>query len=208
MSEETLQEIDEQAFYDSTCFWNQLRIHHKTVWPSWDIPVAFVLCVVAAAFILPMIPAKDISGMVQDLLPPMMGILATLIAFVFAGLVFFVSFHADDEYILCLGRNAPDLYSEFLFLFRWNAAAGITALIVGLFYMASYSSGFLGEITGQLYLVALFLFFYTILSVGTLFGTLARHGRLCLEHSHGMVCTNSGRTLNGKRKRMERNRNQ
>lgn len=176
MSEETLQDKKDQTFYDSTGFWNQFRIHKKTVWPAWDVKAAVALSA-AAAFILLMIPAKDISGMVQDLLPPMMGILATLIAFVFAGLVFFVSFHADDEYILCLGRNAPDAYPGFLFLFRWTAAVGVAALVAGLFiYLASYSSQLPGEITGCLYLIVLLLFFYTILSVGTLFGTLARHG--------------------------------
>lgn len=185
MSEEILQEKDEQASDDSTRiwdphFWNQLRIHHSTVWPAWDVKFAAVFGGAAALFIY-FIPAKYISCMVQDLLPPMMGILATLIAFVFAGLVFFASFHADDEYILFLGRYAPKAYSGLLFLFRWNAAAGITTIIAGLFvYLTSYSSGFSGEITGWLYPVVLFpfffLFFYTILSVGNLFGTLAWHG--------------------------------
>lgn len=179
MSEEILQEKDEQESDDPTCFWNQLRIHHDTVWPAWDIPVAVVLTVAAALFIHFMIPAKDISGMVQDLLPPMMGILATLITFVFAGLIFVVSFPADDEYILFIGRDVPDAYSGLLFLFWWNATAGIATIIAGLFvYLTSYSSGFSGEITGWPYPVALFffLFFYTILSVWTLFGPLAWYG--------------------------------
>lgn len=176
MSEETLQDKKDQMFYASTKFWKQFHIHKKIVWPTWDVEAAVVLSA-AAALILLMIPAKDISGMVQDLLPPMMGILATLIAFVFAGLVFFVSFHADDEYILCLGRKTPDTYHGFLFLFWWTATVGVAALIAGLFvFHVSYSPQLPGWFTGCLYLIVLLLFFYTILSVWNLFGTLARHG--------------------------------
>lgn len=176
MSEETLQDKKDQTFYDSTRFWNQFRIHKKTVWPAWDVKASVALSA-AAAFLLILIPTEAVSAMVQNLLPLMMGILATLIAFVFAGLVFFVSFHAGDEYILCLGRNSPEVYPGFLFLFWWTAAVGVAALVAGLLvYLASCSPQLPGGLIGCLCLVVLLLFFYTILSVWNLFGTLARHG--------------------------------
>lgn len=163
------------AVYKSFCFWSQLRTHHEVVWPSWDIPVAAFLTAAAALFIPYMIPGKYLSCMVQDTLLPMMGITSVFILFALIGLTF--AAYVDDKYTHWVGLNAPNAFAKYLFLFRWNAAVGIATVIAGFFvYLMSYA-------VFWPYLIFLFLFVYTLLSIGTLIGSIAKHGLYKYEDS-------------------------
>lgn len=162
-------------FYKSTGFWNQLIRHNECIWPSWDILAAGCATVLAAILIDLMVPIKYMAGMVQWSILPMIGIVAVFVLMCLVGLVPF-AFTDDDDYAMRVSMQA---YSGFLFLFRWNAVMGIATIIAGCFvYLASYA-------VCWPYLIFLFLFFYTVLSTGTLFGTLARYGmfkyRQCRE---------------------------
>lgn len=168
-------DAEAKAFYDSTCFWSQLRKNHEVVWPSWDIPVAALLTVVAALFIQCMIPGKYLACMVQNTLLPMMGITSVFILFALIGLAF--AAYANDKYTQWIGLNAPDAFAKYLFLFRWNAAMGIATVIAG-FFIYLMSHAFVWS-----YLIFLFMFFYTLLSTGTLFGSIAKHGIYKYEDS-------------------------
>lgn len=160
------EETDEEAFYNSTCFWRQLFKYHYAVWHSWDIPVAAFLTVAAALFIQ-CVPGKYLSCMAQGSLLPMMGITSAFIFVSLAGVIA-LAFVEDKDYLI--GRYVLDAYSYLLFRFRWNAAVGIATIIAGFFvYLMSYAAFWP-------YMNFLFMFFYTLLSGGTLFGTLAKHG--------------------------------
>lgn len=164
------------AFLERMRFFSHLKRHIDAVWRGWDLGVSVVLSTIIT-WIFCCTPTKDIVIFLQSVLPPMTGILATLIAFVFAGLIFFVSFGPDDTYVLCFSRNKMNAYDGFLFLFRWAAAIGGIGIISAL-CLLTITYSFI-PMYGWIYLpllIVLFFFVYTILTIMNLFGTMTRYG--------------------------------
>lgn len=165
--EEDFSHEGDEQFYNSTSFWNQLRLHYHAV-ACWDVPAAAGAAVIAALLIKGMVPVKYMAGMVQESILPMIGIVAVFIVISLMGIV--AHAFANDKYALCLGLDVPETYSGLLFVYRWCAVIGVTTIIAGCFvYLASYA-------VCWPYLIFLFLFFYTLLTTATLFGTLACYG--------------------------------
>lgn len=122
-----------------------------------------------------------IQPLIDTLFPTMIGALATIVAFLFAGLIFLISFDKDDEFMLNLAHANQIAYRMVLFHIRWVAAIGSFGIITSLGTVLSLSVS-CSLLTLLLFMVSVFFFVYTISSIFGLFALLASYGKRRLKY--------------------------
>lgn len=122
-----------------------------------------------------------IQPLINTLFPIMIGALATIVAFLFAGLIFLISFDKRDDFVLSLNQDNQISYRMVLFHIRWVASIGVFGIITTLGAIFSLFIG-CSIITLLLFMVSVFFFVYTISSVFGLFSLLAYYGKKRLKY--------------------------
>lgn len=149
---------------------------------------------------------STLTPIISSLFPTFIGVLTTIVAFSFAGLIFFMSFHADDKSIPPLKRYSQ--FSRYLFIFHWLAFIGVCGIISCSVTIVCVGLNN-GIILSPLFLISIFFISYTLFSVLSSFSTLSKFGQIrfqyCVENnnenkerqnaSKSMPCSQSESTL-------------
>lgn len=172
---------------------SEIYENRESIYKGRDIYFSlFVTVVVSVCLFLNVVSNHDIlivlnnlvitiQPLINTLFPIMIGALATIVAFLFAGLIFLISFDKRDEFVLSLAQDNQISYRMVLFHIRWAASIGVFGIITTLCTIFSLFIG-CSIITLVLFMVSVFFFVYTISSVFGLFSLLAYYGKKRLKY--------------------------
>jgi len=157
-------------------FSKQIRLYKESIYDGIDFKLACALVVfLILLFSSDELNAYALTSLISSLFPVLIGVLATIVAFSFAGLIFFISFRTDDTSIHPLRQNY--LFPYYLFLFHWLTIIGICGII---FSSATIICLWLN---GEMFLPFLFIasiYFtsYTLFSVISTFSIMSKFGQI------------------------------
>lgn len=181
----------------SLSIFSEIFENRRLIYKGKDIYFSlFVTIVVSLCLLLKVISVHDccivlhnsvctLKPLVSALFPAIIGVLATIVAFLFAGMIFLISFHSDDKFMLELNHDNQKIYSMIVFLVRWMATIGSLGLIFSTSTILLLYMGY-SIFTMLLFIVSVFLFVYTISSIFSLFSLLAYYGKIRLKYHSGI----------------------
>lgn len=177
----------------SSSILSEIYENRRSIYKGKDIYFSLFVTIVVSLFILlEVISIQDIlivlsntvyiiQPLVETLFPTLIGALATIVAFLFAGMIFLVSFHPDDKFIQILNHDNQKPYRIVLFHIRWVAAIGSFGIITSLGTILSLSVC-CSLLALLLFMASIFFFVYAISSIFGLFALLASYGKRRLKY--------------------------
>ena len=170
------------AIRSSMRLWKAFKENIKSVLISLDFILGLIISLIVFSFMMfSCVPDLDVHSIASTLLPIFIGVLATFVAFTFAGLIFLVSVPKDDDYYLHLADNNMKAYRIFLFHLRWIGFIGGIGILISLMtYLIQYMG--LDVVTIVAFSICTFFFVYTTMAVMGLFGTFAVNGAIRLTY--------------------------
>lgn len=157
-------------------FSKQILLYKESIYDGID----FKLSCAVVVFLIYLFSSGELNdsaltSLISSLFPVLIGVLATIVAFSFAGLIFFISFRTDDTSIHPLRQNY--LFPYYLFLFHWLTIIGICGII---FSSATIICLWLnGDMfLPFLFIASIYFISYTLFSVISTFSIMSKFGQI------------------------------
>lgn len=169
---------------DSMSLLSQIKENWSSIRDGADLRAAIIITAIFIVGILHEVfciqNINPVYELIDLLFPALIGALTTIIALVFAGMIFLVSFDSNDNPASFFAYNDGEPYSIFSFHIRWSGVVGCFGIITCICTVFMRYFG-CDPITLIFLILSLFLFIYVITSIISLCSLLTIYGKFRLE---------------------------
>ena len=177
--------------YNTLNFGEQVRLNKELIYVGRDFKLSFILSFLLTILLIGLliydfftvgsVTVSILTPIISSLFPTVIGVLATIVAFSFAGLIFFISFHADDKSVYPLSEDY--LFPQYLFIFQWLAFIGVCGIIsCSVTIVCGGLDNWIVLVLPPLFVVSFFFIIYTLLSVLSAFTSMSYFGQIRFQY--------------------------